>query len=887
MAGVVASSSTSLVSKTLNGLVPTLLTIDSKQMMMMGTAAVARHSCSLHMPSHPRHRSFHSGARTVAKASQGVVVCAGEPRRAPLPSSPTPNSVHSLQTAAPTQAITDLAAPITSFEQTTVPNGRAIQKETEICKGKEAEQMEQWIEEIRNVFRSMTDGEITESPYDTAWVALMPALDGSDGPQFPKSLEWIADNQFSDGSWGDRGYFSYCDRICNTLACIIALKTWKKGPSAVEKGVKFIQNNLLKMETEVDAHMMVGFEIVFPALISYAKNLELELPYNCPIISKISTKRDKKLAKIPIDILHKVPTTLLHSLEGFHEELDWEKLLKLQSEDGSFLCSPASTAACLLHTKDEKALGYLTRLLDRFNNAVPNVYPVDLFEHMWIVDRLERLGIDRYFEKEIKDCLDYVYKFFSSYGIGWARGSAVQDLNDTAMGFLLLRKHGYDVNEDVFRQFRGKDSEFVCFAGQSGQAVTGILNFFRATQTRFPGETLLEDGEHFARGFLAERHGTMKCYDKWIITKDLPGEVEYALTTPWYCSLPFLETEAYLNHYGTEDVWIGKSLYRMPYVNNETFLALAKADFKLCQAKQQEDMQNIKRWNEDCGFRKLPFARQKYIEAVFTASCVLPGPEFSPARLVWIRNCVLTTVIDDFFDVGGTFTDMRRFVAAFKEWNPSLMDGTSEEAKILFNGLYNTLNAMTQEGILAQGRDIGQHLRNIWLRWLESILIEAEWVASAYLPSFDEYVTNAEPSMALEPIVLCTVFFLGEPISDEFVNDSEKLRLMDLTNYVGRLLNDSQGHVIEKSQIKAVPILLRENPSWTTKEAVAHIRSKVERSMLQLVREVHQPSPIPKSIRQLHLNMARIMQLFYQTTDAYTDRSAMAPKLKRILNYTP
>lgn len=111
-----------------------------------------------------------------------------------------------------------------------------------------------------------------------------------------------------------------------------------------------------------------------------------------------------------MDVMHKVPTTLLHSLEGFHEEVDWDKLMKLQNDDGSFLSSPAATAACLLHTRDEKALEYLNRLLDRFNNAVPNVYPVDLFEHVWMVDRLERLGIDRYFEKEIKDTLDYVYK---------------------------------------------------------------------------------------------------------------------------------------------------------------------------------------------------------------------------------------------------------------------------------------------------------------------------------------------------------------------------------------------------------------------------------------------------------------------------------------------
>ena len=43
---------------------------------------------------------------------------------------------------------------------------------------------------------------------------------------------------------------------------------------------------------------------------------------------------------------------------------------------------------------------------------MPNVYPVDLFEHIWAVDRLERLGISRYFQQEIEECMNYVNRFF-------------------------------------------------------------------------------------------------------------------------------------------------------------------------------------------------------------------------------------------------------------------------------------------------------------------------------------------------------------------------------------------------------------------------------------------------------------------------------------------
>lgn len=83
----------------------------------------------------------------------------------------------------------------------------------------------------------MSDGEISISAYDTAWVALVEDVGGSGKPQFPEALQWIADNQLPDGSWGDDLIFSPHDRIINTLACVVALKYWKIHPDKCEKGV--------------------------------------------------------------------------------------------------------------------------------------------------------------------------------------------------------------------------------------------------------------------------------------------------------------------------------------------------------------------------------------------------------------------------------------------------------------------------------------------------------------------------------------------------------------------------------------------------------------------------------------------------------------------------
>lgn len=105
--------------------------------------------------------------------------------------------------------------------------------------------MPEMIEAIRVALRSMGDGEISISAYDTAWVALVRSLNnnGDDGPEFPSCIDWIAQNQLPDGSWGHDIFFLAQDRIINTLACIIALKSWKIHDDTCTKGMVIIEGS--------------------------------------------------------------------------------------------------------------------------------------------------------------------------------------------------------------------------------------------------------------------------------------------------------------------------------------------------------------------------------------------------------------------------------------------------------------------------------------------------------------------------------------------------------------------------------------------------------------------------------------------------------------------
>ncbi|XP_024017389.1 ent-copalyl diphosphate synthase, chloroplastic [Morus notabilis] len=728
-------------------------------------------------------------------------------------------------------------------------------------KSSKPNEIEERVESIKSMLGSMNDGEISISAYDTAWVALVEDVHyGSGFPQFPSSLRWIANNQLPDGSWGDREIFSAHDRLLNTLACVIALKSWNIHPDKCEKGMAFFKENLSKLENENPEHMPIGFEVAFPSLLEKARTINLEVPDDSPVLQEIYARRDLKLTRIPRDIMHTVPTTLLHSLEGM-PGLNWEKLLKLQSRDGSFLFSPSSTAFALMETKDENCLKYLTKTVQRFNGGVPNVYPVDLFEQIWVADRLQRLGISRFFEAEIKECIDYVYRHWTEKGICWARNSEVQDIDDTAMGFRLLRLHGYKVSADVFRNFK-KGDEFFCISGQSTQAVTGMYNLHRASQLLFPGEKILEDAKEISSRFLREKRASHQLLDKWIITKDLPGEVSYSLDVPWHASLPRVETRFYIEQYGgRNDVWIGKTLYRMSYVNNNEYLELAKLDYNICQAVHSIEWHNMQKWYTDCRLGEYGLSRRSLLVAYFLATANIFEPERADERLAWAKTAALMQTITSYFHEEKTSYELRSaFVYAFKRnSNVNVPDYliTARRSNItktghgLLRSLLATLSHLSLDTMIVHGRDISHHLRQAWEKWL------LKWQERG------DGLHHGEAELLIQTINLIAA---RTPL-DGILSNPQYTRLFNITN---RVCSRIRHHQKQKHKV-------HQNGSCNKKSTT---NPEIESDMQELVQLVLQNSSdeIDTNIKQIFLMVAKT---FYYA--AYCDSGTINFHIGKVL----
>jgi acyclic sesquiterpene synthase len=117
-----------------------------------------------------------------------------------------------------------------------------------------------------------------------------------------------------------------------------------------------------------------------------------------------------------------------------------------------------------------------------------------------------------------------------------------------------------------------------------------------------------------------------------------------------------------------------------PRQTNQDLLALGVMDFTTSQTIYQQELELLDRymsltltpccvhlerssyggdffrfsWVKESRLDQLPFARMKLTYFYLSAAGTMFSQELSDARIFWAMNGVLTTVVDDFFDVGGS-----------------------------------------------------------------------------------------------------------------------------------------------------------------------------------------------------------------------------------------
>ncbi|WOL20371.1 Bifunctional levopimaradiene synthase, chloroplastic [Canna indica] len=738
-----------------------------------------------------------------------------------------------------------------------------------------SDRIETLVKEIKEIFRSMNDGETSPSAYDTAWVARIPSADDPNKPHFPTILDWILKNQQEDGSWGEPSIFLLYDRLVCTLSCVLALKTWKTGEELVEKGLNFLRTHVEDLEKQSESLITCGFEIAFPAMLNEAKILGIDFPYYLPCLQNIAKFREKKISRIPVQVMHSVHTTLLYTLEAFQEVVQWEKILKLQSADGSFLSSPSATAVVYMKTGDNKCLEFLTNVVNRFGDNVPTQYPIDLLERIWAIDTIQRLGIDHHFTKEIMDTLDYVYRNTGKQGASWGRDNPIPDIDDTCMALRLMRLHGYPVSSDVLEYFRDNDGNFICFPGQTHRGVSDMFNLYRFTQLAFPGEKILKEAKAFGQEYLRNCVENNDVDDKWSVKKALDKEVAHVLKNPWRRSFQRLEAREYIDHYGENDVWIAKTVYWMYYVNNAKYLELAKLDYNRLQNMYKKELNCILQWWSNCGVGEPSISPE---EIHFSIAATLYEPQFVRSRMAYTKCNSIENVLKDLFENHGSVNDLELMCEAVDQWNPSLVASLPVGMKVAFKVMHDTLNELAGQASEAQGKDMFPYFHQLRMKQMQGYMKLREIRQGRSDISLEEYIEHGKIELGVGIRVLPTLFLMGERLKDLdllYLNDQSWLQ--EQLSLFLRLFTDIQMYKSSsnKDKMSAISLCMKVE-NCTEEEAIRRLLVDMEGAFDEVVHETLKPSLVPRSCRRLLFEHARIVQFFLNDN---LDNSMMQKKL--------
>nr|QWD59170.1 terpene synthase 1 [Aconitum carmichaelii] len=475
-----------------------------------------------------------------------------------------------------------------------------------------------------------------------------------------------------------------------------------------------------------------------------------------------------------------------------------------------------------------------------------------------LIDVLERLGISYLFEEEIKRSINNIYSNKDKF--------LKDNLYATALTFRMLRQHGFQVQQDVFKVYMdetGGFKESIC------QDVKGMLSLYEAAHLVAGGEKILDEAISFTGKHLRDLKGN--------IDPNLAAQVSRSLELPYHWRMLRSEARWFMD------------IYEKDKNMSPSLLQLAKLDFNMVQATLQKDLRKMSRWWRNLGVAtKLTFARDRLVESFLWSVGIAYEPQYTRCRewLTKVMNFVL--IIDDIYDVYGSLEELELFTDAVERWDHKSMNKLPYYMKVCFLALYNTTNEMAYEILKEQGWDILPYLTKSWANFIKAMLVEFKWYNTGYTPSLKEYLNNGWVSSSGSVFLVHTFFATSQKITSEVLEGLEKNNdLLYCASMMFRLSNDiaTSSAELERGDVPSSIYCYMREANASEKDARNHIRGIIKDTWKRLNRTIFE-CPFDPAFVGMAVNLARTSLFIYQYGDGLgvEDSKSKAHILSLIVN---
>ncbi|XP_061375423.1 probable terpene synthase 2 [Gastrolobium bilobum] len=463
-----------------------------------------------------------------------------------------------------------------------------------------------------------------------------------------------------------------------------------------------------------------------------------------------------------------------------------------------------------------------------------------------LIDSVQRLGLCYHFEREIGEVLQHIHNSYVENGIITLN----EDLYSLALLFRLLRQQGYYISPDVFKKFKNEEGKF---NETIITDVEGMLSLYEAAHLRIHGEDILDE----ALGFTSSHLELMTTQ----LSPSLAAKVNHSLKRPLRKNVSRLVARHYI------------STYEEDPSHDESLLLFAKLDFNMLQKQHQKEVGIISKWWKDMDFAtKVPFARDRIVEDYFWTLGVYFEPQYSLGRRLMTKAISMASIIDDIYDVHGTFEELHVFTEAIDRWDISCMEFLPDYMKFCYQALLDVFQEIEQE-MAKEGRGFCvKYVKNEVKRLAKVYFVEAKWLNNNYTPTMEEYMDKALLSCGYHCLTAAAFIGVGCIATEEafkwLTNDP---KIVTASEVICRLMNDVVSNEIELKRgndVSSIECYMRQH-GVTKQDAIEELNRRVTSAWKDINEEFLDPTEMPKPLLRVALNLSRVIYVLYKDEDGY------------------
>nr|E2E2P2.1 RecName: Full=Beta-phellandrene synthase; AltName: Full=Sabinene synthase; AltName: Full=Terpene synthase 1, chloroplastic; Short=OvTPS1; Flags: Precursor [Origanum vulgare]ADK73623.1 terpene synthase 1 [Origanum vulgare] len=500
------------------------------------------------------------------------------------------------------------------------------------------------------------------------------------------------------------------------------------------------------------------------------------------------------------------------------------------------------------HYKKEKQLKREEELIVQVKMLLGT--KMEAVKQLELIDDLKNLGLSYFFRDEIKKILT------SIYNNSFENNNQVGDLYFTALGFRLLRQHGFNVSQRIFDCFKNeKGSHFD--ETLIGEDIKATLQLYETSFHLREGENTLELARQISTKYLQKMVDEGRINDE-----NLSSWIRHSLDLPLHWRIQRLEARWSLDAYAARED------------KNPLIFELAKLDFNIIQATQQEELKEVSRWwNDSCLAEKLPFVRDRVVECYFWAVGLFDCHDYGFQRKITAAVNILITAIDDVYDVYGTLDELQLFTDVIRRWDTQSIDQLPYYMQLCYLMLYNFVSSLGYDILKDRGINTILHLHQSWVSVVEAYLKEAEWYESGYAPSLEEYLSIATISIGLIPIVIPLDLSIPNSTIHRHTRIDHRHEILNLSGMVLRLADDlgTASSELERGDVpKAIQCYMKDTNA-SEEEAREHVRFLIGEAWKELNTAMAEPDdhPFTEQGAGAAANIGRAAQFIYLEGDGH------------------